>query len=328
MKTILLIISLFYFITLTFGKPHEKKDRIYDRDLSDEEHIVHSSKDSEEDESKHNPSYDHEAFLGEEESKVFDQLTPEESKRRLENLVKNKIDKDHDNVVSEQELHDWIHHTSRKYVEENRDKHWSNYKPNDAGLLSWETYKLTTFGDEKNPNKGQENLKGMLSMMSRDEGRWKLADADGDSMLNKDEFLAFLHPEEVPRMHPLVVDETIGDMDKNGDGFVDLDEYIGDLWKPEKENEPEPKWVATEREQFGIYRDKNKDGRLDRDEIHQWILPQDYDHVEAETTHLMNHADTDHDKRLTMQEILDHYDVFVGSQATDFGEALNQHEEL
>ena len=32
---------------------------------------------------EHNNDYDHEAFLGREEAKTFDQLTPEESKERL-----------------------------------------------------------------------------------------------------------------------------------------------------------------------------------------------------------------------------------------------------
>jgi hypothetical protein len=31
---------------------------------------------------------------------------------------------------------------------------------------------------------------------------------------------------------------------------------------------------------------------------------------------------------LTKEEILSKYDLFVGSQATDFGEALNRHDEF
>lgn len=34
-------------------------------------------------EGEHNPDYDHEAFLGKDEAKTFDQLTPDESKDRL-----------------------------------------------------------------------------------------------------------------------------------------------------------------------------------------------------------------------------------------------------
>lgn len=34
------------------------------------------------------------------------------------------------------------------------------------------------------------------------------------------------------------------------------------------------------------------------------------------------------DGQLSRQEILDKYDLFVGSQATDFGEALTRHDEF
>lgn len=46
------------------------------QDLSDKEH-------HEDDEEMHNPAFDHEAFLGKEESEKYDHLDPEESKQRL-----------------------------------------------------------------------------------------------------------------------------------------------------------------------------------------------------------------------------------------------------
>lgn len=54
-------------------KEEVHKDRVIDRELSDKEHFENE---------QHNLQYDHEAFLGE-EAKTFDQLPPEESKRRL-----------------------------------------------------------------------------------------------------------------------------------------------------------------------------------------------------------------------------------------------------
>lgn len=57
-------------------------------------------------------------------------------------------------------------------------------------------------------------------------------------------------------------------------------------------------------------------------------MPDDYDHAGAETNHLIHASDSDADGKLTKDEVLDKYDVFVGSQATDFGEALVKHEEF
>lgn len=62
-------VCLFYIVTGT-AIPNEK--RVLEKDFKD--HF----KDGE-----HNKQYDHEAFLGEEEAHEFDQLTPEESRRRL-----------------------------------------------------------------------------------------------------------------------------------------------------------------------------------------------------------------------------------------------------
>ena len=57
-------------------------------------------------------------------------------------------------------------------------------------------------------------------------------------------------------------------------------------------------------------------------------MPDDFDQAEAETNHLIHASDADHDGNLTKQEVLDKYDIFVGSQATDFGEALVKHDEF
>ena len=65
------------------------------------------------------------------------------------------------------------------------------------------------------------------NMVSRDERRFKRADKDTDGKLNKDEFASFLHPENDDSMKDIVVEETMEDIDKNKDGFVSLEEYIG-----------------------------------------------------------------------------------------------------
>lgn len=41
-----------------------------------------------------------------------------------------------------------------------------------------------------------------------------------------------------------------------------------------------------------------------------------------EVDHLFVSADENHDDRLAYQEIVDNYDIFVGSEATDYGDHL------
>ena len=53
---------------------------------------------------------------------------------------------------------------------------------------------------------------------------------------------------------------------------------LDDLWpQHEREGVPEeeePDWVKSEKEQFGTYRDKDGDGKLSKQEIGEWVLPQ------------------------------------------------------
>ena len=64
-------------------------------------------------------------------------------------------------------------------------------------------------------------------MFKRENRRFKRADADSDKKLTRKEYYAFLHPENHDELKDLVVDETLEDMDKNNDGFLSLQEYIG-----------------------------------------------------------------------------------------------------
>lgn len=60
--------------------------------------------------------------------------------------IVSRIDGDKDGFVSHVELHNWIKHRQRKYIEENVDKHWKEYDQNKDGKIAWEEYKNTTYG--------------------------------------------------------------------------------------------------------------------------------------------------------------------------------------
>ena len=52
---------------------------------------------------------------------------------------------------------------------------------------------------------------------------------------------------------------------------------------------------------------------LDREEVADWILPNDFDHSLIEAKHLVHETDANRDGKLTKDEILEKYSVFVAS---------------
>lgn len=247
-------------------------------------------------------------------------------------LIIDKIDHNKDGVINLEELKDWIRFTQRRYIMEDVDRQWKQHNSDSSkDTIAWTDYKKMVYGfmDTMDASEADKDSEGFSykSMLKRDRRRWSAADSNGDDLLTKEEFAAFLHPEETEHMKDIVVLETMEDIDKDSDGRISLAEYIGDMYRGE-EDEIEPDWVKNEREQFTTYRDKDGDGYMDTEEVKNWILPPDFDHAEAEARHLIYEADSDADQKLTKDEVLNKYDLFVGSQATDFGEALARHDEF
>ncbi|CAO1428082.1 unnamed protein product [Diamesa hyperborea] len=317
--TLLLLSLLSICITITSAVPKPDENRVMDHDFN--QHIG----------SEHSKQYDHEAFLGEDQAKTFDQLEPEESRRRL-GLIVSKIDENKDGFVDLSELKAWIQFTQRRYIDDDVDRQWRSHNAENNDTVLWDNYRKNVYGfmDEMDPLDLEKEDSGFSykAMLTRDRRRWSVADRNGDDALTRSEFTDFLHPEESLFMRDVVVAETVEDIDKNNDGKVSVEEYIGDMYRASEDEGDEPDWVKNERETFKTFRDKDGDGSLNNDEVKEWIIPQDFDHAEAESRHLIYEADSDADEKLTKEEILGKYDVFVGSQATDFGEALVRHDEF
>ncbi|CAD5217013.1 unnamed protein product [Bursaphelenchus okinawaensis] len=287
--------------------------------LSDNEHFKGA---------EHDKKFDHEAFLGKETAAEFDELTPEKSKEKLTKLIP-KMDSNADNFIEEEELRDHIRFMQQRYVNNDVDRTWKHYKDDQIkdGLLSWTDYRTLVYGSPDGA--GQELSPEYQKMIKRDERRWEVADYDSNGKLDRTEYGCFMHPEDCDHMRDIVVQETIEDIDKNKDGAVDLEEYINDMYRPNdypELNGKEPEWVQSERDMFKEHRDKNNDGKLDTEEMREWIMPLGFDHADAEAKHLLGVADDNKDGKLSPEEIIAHYDTFVGSQATDYGEQLQKHD--
>lgn len=157
-------------------------------------------------------------------------------------------------------------------------------------------------------------------LMKEDKHLWEVADKDGDGMLDRSEFPAFNSPEEYAHMKDVLYLLTLNRRDKNRDGLIHLKEYLLD----DHGNIPDSssEHYKVEKERFEQDYDSDKDGYLNRNEVMKWIIPDNQDMAEQEAEHLLITSDDNNDDKLSVDEILHHHDLFVGSEATDFGEKL------
>jgi len=292
--------------------------------------------------------YDHDAMLGEERAETFEDLPEEEARNRLL-IIFDKIDEDKNGKLSETELSQWIRYVTSKYVQEDSKKMFQECDENNDEFVAWEEYQKANYdmitGDQHEDDAAvqEEGEMSYNDLQIRDERRFRYADMNNDHKLDEVEFGSFLHPEEFDHMRDIVVKETLEEMDTDKDGKVSEREYLSDLWSHDYENEKSsqtddetlakeksaPEWLTEEARLFREKRDEDKDGYLSENEVKNWIVPNQYDHVQSEIVHLMKEADDDQDKFLSKDEVVyQHMDVFVGSQATDFGNVLVRHTEF
>lgn len=132
----------------------------------------------------------------------------------------------------------------------------------DDGKISWDEILQDTYGTDP------EDLVVDEKIITVDKQTFEAADIDQNGYLDPEEFKAYTHPEETPRMFPLLLKQALDENDIDKDGFISFQEYIGNRATAE-----DKEWVVIEKNKFDYEHDKNGDGQLDSDEILSWLLP-------------------------------------------------------
>lgn len=267
---------------------------------------------------EHNVEFDHEAILGStKDAEEFDHLPAEEAKKRLAILLE-KMDLNSNKLITTTELKQWILRSFKSLSEEESRDKLSEVDLNKDDEVTWEEYLSETYGldhDVSSDIFADKEHTEERKLLKNDKELFGAADVNSDGKLNVQEFLSFTHPEEAPHMLETILKQTLEEKDLNKDGYIDFQEYIG-----ERETDID---LDQQKEMFDSEYDQNGDGRLDRQEFKRWVAPSNEEIADEEVEHLFAASDDDHDGFLSFDEILDHHDVFVGSEATDYGDHLN-----
>nr|CAH7743477.1 unnamed protein product [Callosobruchus chinensis] len=268
---------------------------------------------------EHHSEFDHEAILGSHrEAEEYDHLPPEEAKKRLKILLL-KMDLNKDENIDRRELKAWILRSFKMLSEEEARERLEDADENNDGLITWKEYLSDSYGIESDENTldiSEENEH--LQLIEDDKRMWQAADANKDGLLDSTEWVAFSHPEEHPDMLPVILEQTLREKDKDNDGIISFQEFVGD-----RGSEMSKESLLEMKTKFDETLDKNKDGKLEGSEILSWVVPSNEEIAQEEVDHLFGHSDDDHDDLLSFPEVLEHHDVFVGSEATDYGDHLH-----
>lgn len=260
------------------------------------------------DEGEHYDDYDHESILGTRKAvEEFEQLSAETAKVKLHEIAE-KMDVDNDGFVSENELTEWILNSFASLGKEDSVDRFEEVDVNNDGRVTWEEV-LEEFGiyDEQDLEKIADEEPELKIELDESIKRFKIADKDGDGVLNVDEYFPFSNPEESPDMFDSVVQEQLKQKDADNDGRISFEEYLSDTDSAED-------YLVTEKSLFDNDYDKNKDGYLDKDEMISWVIPDNKEQAIEEARHLISNADIDKDGKLNLNEIIINYRMFVSSK--------------
>ncbi|XP_028922132.1 reticulocalbin-2 [Ornithorhynchus anatinus] len=284
---------------------------------------------------EHRSDYDREALLGgQEEADEYDKLAPEEQQKRLKAIIK-KIDLDSDGLLTDDELSSWIQLSFKHYAMQEAKQQFVEYDKDGDGVVTWEEYNIQMYDRvidfDENTVLDDAEEESFRQLHLKDKKRFEKANRDSIPGLNLVEFIAFEHPEEVDYMTEFVIQEALDEHDKNADGFVSLEEFLGDYRRDSTASE-DPEWILVEKDRFVNDYDKDSDGKLDHQELLSWVVPNNQGIAQEEALHLIEEMDLNGDKKLSEAEILENQDLFLTSEATDYGRQLHDkhfyHDEL
>ena len=269
--------------------------------------------------------FDHDALFGSNDilgSSSSSQLEPEEAKRRLEQFIVNgKLDRDEDGFITKSELSDWVASSFKQLsIQDALDQLKEEDIENSDGQISWSEHFKNNF------NLGAEQNADEKQMIYEDRELFSAADLNMDGYLDLHEFPLFTSPEEHSEMHDTLYKLTMRRRDLNQDGLLDFHEYI----VSEKGEQPDrtSEGYLIDKDKYENDLDKNKDGLLQKDEVLSWIIPNSNEIASEEAEHLISACDDNKDGKLTLNEIVNNYDIFLESEITEYGDKLVKHDEL
>ncbi|MCL4125958.1 UNVERIFIED_CONTAM: hypothetical protein GTU68_049575 [Idotea baltica] len=278
--------------------------------------------------------------------KYAEKLTKEKTKKR-ENTKENhvvlantfkKANENGDEFLDMVELIAWIAKRIREHLTQALRDNIFIFTAIDLnprnGVVSWEEY-LLYFLKNKGYNKTfiEEHMSTMKGMerdtkesIMREKAAWSQAVRDDPLNLSLDEFLAFRHPESSHASLISIVEEDLAKLDLDEDGALSESEFADPELNDVPQHLTDEQFKEKRIKDFRNIVDKDENGKAERKELLDYYNPKNIHHAEREATDLMNLADVDGDRRLSLAEILLREEEFMRSKMVDV--SISFHDEF
>ncbi|KAG8230693.1 hypothetical protein J437_LFUL017623 [Ladona fulva] len=253
--------------------------------------------------------------------------------------VFSRADTDGDGLLSVAELTAWIGGKIKDHLDHALKENFGLFAAIDNnprnGLITWDEYHsyflkgkgLSEDYAQKHDKRHKGLSRAIKEAIARDRASWSEAAHSDPDALTLDEFLAFRHPESSHATIIAMVDEMLEKFDRDGDGQLTETEYSRYIWDEGEEEEDagedhhrkegEIQREEERRKEFKELVDSDKNGFADRRELLKYIDPSNPRHAREEAETLMVLSDADHDGHLSLREVLNKMDLFLGSKMVD-----------
>lgn len=194
------------------------------------------------------------------------------------------------------------------------------------GLITWDEYhkyflKNLKIGlDDGYITKHDETKHDKLSRaakeaLMRDKARWAEVLSSDPYSLTLDEFFTFQHPEASSSNLLNLVEDILRHFDNDGDDQLTVDEFTN-TYSSSADNKKLflSDSIDERKAEFKKLIDKNHDGKADRSELLQFVDPRNSRYSIQEAVTLLDLSDSNKDKKLSFDEMLNKQDLFMSSK--------------
>lgn len=284
----------------------------------DDDEAEHPGSDDDDPEDVHMDEGDEEEVHGGEDDMEEGSEEPEPMKTLSPmDLLKvvDMVDTNHDTAISADEFRKFLNKMTSGTHEEDLKHYFNSTDSNKDGLIDLEEY---THDHEGDSPEDEADRAEHAEYRKHQTATFKSADKDGNGKLNETEARAALRPHLDPETQAVAAKYEMKMSDEDKDGELTLTEFMAAA---------ETEHVHAEKEFKRL--DKDGNGKLNLEEFAAWN--RDYQEMQSAIDWLVDKADTDHDGRISDEELVrvhDHKDFHTSKAHSYFEQAVDKHGEL